>query len=65
MSVIAPTKEDYRAFIAVVCTLLYFGLVIAMLWVKYPVSDVVTVAALFGTPWGMIIAWYFNIKQGA
>jgi hypothetical protein len=65
MSLLKPTKEDYRALIAVICTLLYFGLVIVMLWQGRSVSDIAIVAALFGTPWGMIIAWYFNIKQEA
>jgi hypothetical protein len=63
MSVVNPTVTDYRAWIAIIWSVLFFAVVLVMALTNHSVNDIVIVTAIFTSPVGMIIAFYFGTKQ--
>jgi hypothetical protein len=61
---ITPTETDYRAWIAMIWSVLLFVVVFAMILTGHDVDETTMVVAIFMSPVGMIIAFYFGAKQG-
>lgn len=62
MSVLNPTETDYRAWIAIIWSVAFFTIIVSLIWNHYSVNDIVIISAIFNTPLGMIIAFYYGVK---
>lgn len=63
MTVISPTKEDYRGALAIILVALTFSLVFVMAIYHYSIQDIAIILAIFVPLATMVVTFYFNIKE--